>query len=223
MMLENGAGEPQKVAIENLHQYVADEKVHAADDSFLAYTFEGNIFVRFNDGSLRQLTRDDARQHNLQPMTNGQLSYQQDNNFFVIDVNSGLSRQVASLAFKEKPKANEEPKDYLAREEQELIQFVQKERKASEERFAQRSNLHAQNSTLAPKPFYLPENKELVSASLSPKGDFLLVAITEPQSWRDEGDIMPNYISEDGRVKVRTCVAVWLMPSLLNTNWFYSI
>ncbi|HAS21759.1 MAG TPA: S9 family peptidase, partial [Idiomarina loihiensis] len=201
MMLENGAGEPQKVAIENLHQYVADEKVHAADDSFLAYTFEGNIFVRFNDGSLRQLTRDDARQHNLQPMTNGQLSYQQDNNFFVIDVNSGLSRQVASLAFKEKPKANEEPKDYLAREEQELIQFVQKERKASEERFAQRSNLHAQNSTLAPKPFYLPENKELVSASLSPKGDFLLVAITEPQSWRDEGDIMPNYISEDGRVK----------------------
>ncbi|WP_417440617.1 prolyl oligopeptidase family serine peptidase [Idiomarina sp.] len=201
MMLENGAGEPQKVAIENLHQYVADEKVHAADDSFLAYTFEGNIFVRFNDGSLRQLTRDDARQHNLQPMTNGQLSYQQGNNFFVIDVNSGLSRQVASLAFKEKPKANEEPKDYLAREEQELLEYVQKERKASEERFAQRSDLQAQNSTLAPEPFYLPENKELVSASLSPKGDFLLVAITEPQSWRDEGDIMPNYISEDGRVK----------------------
>ncbi|MCP1339513.1 prolyl oligopeptidase family serine peptidase [Idiomarina sp. M1R2S28] len=201
MILENGAGEPQKVAVENLHQYVADEKVHAADDSFLAYTFEGNIFVRFNDGSLRQLTRDDARQHNLQPMTNGQLSYQQDNNFFVIDVNSGLSRQVASLAFKEKPKANEEPKDYLAREEQELIQFVQKERQAAEERFEKRSKLQKENATLAPEPFYLPENKELVSASLSPKGDFLLVAITEPQSWRDEGDIMPNYISEDGRVK----------------------
>ena len=201
MMLENGVGEPQKVAVENLHQYVADETVHAVDDRFLAYTFEGNIFVRFNDGTVRQLTRDDARQHNLQPMANGQLSYQQDNNFFVIDVNSGLSRQVAALIFKEKPKANEEPKDYLAREEQQLIQYVQNERKASEERFAQRSELQSRNSTLAPEPFYLPEGKELVSASLSPKGDFLLVAITDPQSWRDEGDIMPNYISEDGRVK----------------------
>jgi dipeptidyl aminopeptidase/acylaminoacyl peptidase len=201
MMLENGTGEPQKVAVENLHQYVADEKVHAADGSFLAYTFEGNVFVRFNDGAVRQLTRDDARQHNLQPMTNGHLSYQQDNNFFVIDVNSGLSRQVASLAFKEKPKANEEPKDYLAREEQQLIQYVQKERKASEERFTQRSELQNRNSTLAPEPFYLPQDKELVSASLSPKGDFMLIAITEPQSWRDDGDIMPNYISEDGRVK----------------------
>ncbi|MGM0905311.1 MAG: prolyl oligopeptidase family serine peptidase [Pseudomonadota bacterium] len=201
MMLENGAGEPQKVAVENLHQYVADEKVHAADDSFLAYTFEGNVFVRFNDGTVRQLTRDDARQHNLQPMANGQLSYQQGNNFFIIDVNSGLSRQVAALAFQDKPKANEEPKDYLAREEQQLIQYVQKERKASEERFAQRSELQNRNSTLAPEPFYLPKDKELVSASLSPKGDFMLIAITEPQSWRDDGDIMPNYISEDGRVK----------------------
>ncbi|MGM0428830.1 MAG: prolyl oligopeptidase family serine peptidase [Pseudomonadota bacterium] len=201
MMLENGVGEPQKVAVENLHQYVADEKVYAADDSFLAYTFEGNVFVRFNDGTVRQLTRDDARQHNLQPMVNGQLSYQQGNNFFIIDVNSGLSRQVAALAFQEKPKANEEPKDYLAREEQQLIQYVQKERKASEERFAQRSELHNRNSTLAPEPFYLPKDKELVSASLSPKGDFMLIAITEPQSWRDDGDIMPNYISEDGRVK----------------------
>ncbi|WP_287816847.1 prolyl oligopeptidase family serine peptidase, partial [Idiomarina sp.] len=99
------------------------------------------------------------------------------------------------------PKANEEPKDYLAREEQQLIQYVQKERKASEERFAQRSELQNRNSTLAPEPFYLPKDKELVSASLSPKGDFMLIAITEPQSWRDEGDIMPNYISEDGRVK----------------------
>ncbi|MCK7458699.1 S9 family peptidase [Idiomarina aminovorans] len=201
MMLENGVGEPQKVAVENLHQYVADEKVHAADDTFLAYTFEGNVFVRFNDGTVRQLTRDDAKQHNLQPMTNGRLSYQQGHNFFVIDVNSGLSRQVAALAFKDQPKANEEPKDYLAREEQQLIQYVQKQRKASEERFAERSELQNRNSTLAPEPFYLPENKELVSASLSPKGDFLLVAITDPQSWRDEGDIMPNYISEDGRVK----------------------
>ena len=118
-------------------------------------------------------------------MANGQLSYQQGNNFFIIDVNSGLSRQVAALAFQEKPKANEEPKDYLAREEQQLIQYVQKERKASEERFAQRSELQNRNSTLAPEPFYLPKDKELVSASLSPKGDFMLIAITEPQSWRD--------------------------------------
>lgn len=210
MIINDDVGKPHKVAVENLHQYVADEKVHGINDDYLAYTFEGNIFVRFNDGTLRQLTRDDARQHNLQPMTNGQLSYQQGNAFFVVDVSSGLTQQVASFAFKKAPKANEAPQDYLAREEQALMGYVQKERKAAEARFEKRTELQRNNATLAPEPFYLPEGKELVSASLSPQGNALLVVISETQSWRDDGDIMPNYISEDGRIqseKVRRRVA----------------
>lgn len=210
MIMNDGVGEPRKVAVENLHQYVADEKVHGINDDYLAYIFEGNVFVRFNDGTVRQLTRDDARQHNLQPMTNGQLSYQQGNAFFVVDVSSGLTQQVASFAFKEAPKANEAPQDYLAREEQSLMGYVKKERKAAEARFEKRTQIQRNNATLAPETFYLPEGKELVSASLSPQGNALLVVISEPQSWRDDGDIMPNYISEDGRIqseKVRRRVA----------------
>lgn len=129
MIIENAEGEASKVALSDYHLYVADEKEQSVAGNWLAYTYEGNVFARFGDGSVKQLTRDEARQHNLQAMTDGSLSYQQGNDFYVVDVNSGLTRQIASIKFEDAPKANEEPKDYLAKEEQQLIQYVQKSAK----------------------------------------------------------------------------------------------
>jgi len=80
---------------------------------------------------------------------------------------------------------------------------VQKERTAAQERFAARQQLQQENSAVAPMPYYLGDNKQLVAAALSPAGDKLVVVTSDPQSWRDEGDIMPNYIAEDGRVKAQ--------------------
>src|SRR5690606_21251210 len=90
---------------------------------------------------------------------------------------------------------------FIAQEQIELIEFVQKERQAQQERFEHSQQLQNENPSLAPESFYLPENKQLVAASLSPAGDKIILAISDPQSWRDEGDIMPNYIAADGRVK----------------------
>jgi len=200
MIINNAEGEASKVALSDYHLYVADEKEQSVAGNWLAYTFEGNVFARFGDGSVKQLTRDEARQHNLQAMTDGSLSYQQGNDFYVVDINSGLTRQVASIKFEDAPKANEDPKDYLAKEEQQLIQYVQKERKAAEERFERQQQLQSQNASLAPKPFYLDKSKQLVQARLSPRGDKIVAAISEPNKWREDGDIMPNYINEDGRI-----------------------
>ncbi|WP_404402705.1 prolyl oligopeptidase family serine peptidase [Idiomarina seosinensis] len=210
MIIENATGKPKPLPLSQLHQYVADEKQQSVAGDWLAYTFEGNVFVRLGNGSVRQLTRDDARQHNLQAMTDGSLSFQQGNDFYIVDVNSGLTRQVASVKFADAPKANEDPADYLAVEEQQLIRFVQKEREAAQQRFEKQQQLQAENASLAPKPFYLDKSKQLVQARMSPTGEFLMVAISEPQKWREEGDIMPNYINEDGRVsseRVRRRVA----------------
>ncbi|MGM0481438.1 MAG: prolyl oligopeptidase family serine peptidase [Pseudomonadota bacterium] len=200
MVLKNAQGEPQRVPLSDYHLYVADEKERSVAGNWLAYTFEGNVFVLFSDNSVKQMSRDQARQHNLQAMADGSLSYQQGNDFYVVDVNTGYTRQVASIKFAEAPKANEEPEDYLAREEQQLIKFVQKERKAAQQKFEREQQLQAQNPTLAPKPFYLDKSKELVQARLSPQGDKIIAAISEPQKWREDGDIMPNYINENGRV-----------------------
>lgn len=210
MIIKNASQKPEKVAMADWHKYVADEQEPSVNGDWLAYTFEGNVFVRFGDGSIRQLTRDEERQHNLQAMTDGSLSYQQGNGFYQVDVRTGLTQQVAAIKFAEQPQANEEPKDYLAREEQQLIEFVQKERKAAEQRFAHQQQLQQSNSSLAPEPFYLDKSKQLVQASLSPNGKQLLVAISSPSKWREKGDIMPNYINEDGRIsseRVRRRVA----------------
>ncbi|PTB86253.1 S9 family peptidase [Pseudidiomarina aestuarii] len=201
LALENPS-EAHTIPLDRLHRYAHNDGVYNVDRSLLAYTFEGNIFVReMATGQIRQLTRDEARQSQLLFMTDGRVAYRQGNDFFAVDTASGLTEQLASLETRDAPKANEEPKDFIAREQLELIEFVQNERKIRADRFNQQEELRAANESLAPQPFYLGTNKQIVAASLSPAGDKLIVAVSAPNSWRDDGDIMPNYIGEDGRVK----------------------
>ena len=193
-----------QVPLQQLHEYAYNDGIYNRDRSLLAYTFEGNIFVRdLAAGAVQQLTRDDARQSQLMFLTDGRLAYRQGNDFFAVDPRSGLTAQLASLVTRDAPQANTEAKDFIAREQIELIEFIQKERRDRAERFEQQQLLAKNNSSLAPQPFYLGKNKQIVAASLSPAGDKLVVAVTTPQSWRGEGDIMPDYVAEDGRVKAR--------------------
>ncbi len=190
-----------QVPLERLHNYAYNGGVYNQDRSLIAYTFEGNIFVKqVVNGETSQLTRDEARQSQLQFLTDGRLAYRQGNDFFVVDVNTGKTEQIASLVSQDKPQANQAPKDFIAREQQQLIEFVQVERQQRAERFAQQQELQQKNPSLAPESFYLGKGKQLVAASLSPAGDKMIVAISDPQQWRADGDIMPNYVTEDGRV-----------------------
>ncbi|WP_417684806.1 S9 family peptidase [Pseudidiomarina gelatinasegens] len=190
-----------QVPLDKLHNYAYNDGVYNSDKSLLAYTFEGNIFVRdIANKQTRQLTRDEARQSQLLFLTDGRLSYREGNDFFVVEPSTGLTHQIAALETADAPKANSEPKDFVAREQLDLIEFVQVERKNKADRFEQQQTLQSNNESLAPKPFYLGQGKEVVAASLSPAGDKLIVAISEPQKWRAEGDIMPNYVTDDGRV-----------------------
>ncbi|WP_417658378.1 prolyl oligopeptidase family serine peptidase [Pseudidiomarina sp.] len=190
-----------QVPLDQLHNYAYNDGVYNSDKSLLAYTFEGNIFVRdIANKQTRQLTRDEARQSQLLFLTDGRLAYREGNDFFVVHPNTGLTQQIAALETADAPEANSEPKDFIAREQLDLIEFVQVERKNKADQFEQQQALQNKNDSLAPKPFYLGQGKEVVAASLSPAGDKLIVAISEPQKWRADGDIMPNYVTDDGRV-----------------------
>jgi dipeptidyl aminopeptidase/acylaminoacyl peptidase len=200
-----GGEEAHKVPLEKLHNYAYNDGVYNADRSLLAYTFEGNVFVRdLATEQTRQLTRDEARQTQLLFLTDGRLAFREGNDFFAVDVATGMTEQLVALATRSKPEAVSEPKDFIAAEQVELIKFVQQERRNRQARADQDEALQAANTSLAPQPFYLGDNKQIVAASLSPAGDKMVVAITTPQSWRDEGDIMPNYVAEDGRVKAES-------------------
>ena len=194
-----------QVPLERMHHYAYSDGVYNANREMLAYTFEGNVFVRdMTSGNIKQLTRDEARQSQLMFLTDGQLAYRQGNDFFKVDPVTGITQQIASLANADKPEAVTAPKDFIAQEQVDLIEFVQKERRDRQERADYQEQLQAENPTLAPQSFYLGKNTQVVAASLSPAGDKMLVAISEPASWRDDGDIMPNYVAEDGRVKAES-------------------
>ncbi|RUO55772.1 S9 family peptidase [Pseudidiomarina homiensis] len=200
-----GGEEAHKVPLEKLHNYAYNDGVYNNERTLLAYTFEGNVFVRdLAQGETRQLTRDEARQSQLMFLTDGRLAYREGNDFYAVHVQTGLTEQLVTLATHSEPEAVSEPKDFIAQEQVDLIKFVQKERRDRQDRADQREQLAGANSSLAPQPFYLGENKQIVAASLSPAGDKMIVAITTPQSWRDDGDIMPNYVAEDGRVKAES-------------------
>src|SRR5690554_1714889 len=140
--------EPHKVPLDRLHNYAYNDGVYSSDGELLAYTFEGNIFVRtVATGEVRQLTRDDARQSQLVFLNDGRLAYRQGNDFFVIDPNSGRSEQLVALATADAPTANTEPKDFVASEQQQLIQFVQVERKHKADRFVQQQLLQDSNDS----------------------------------------------------------------------------
>ncbi|RUO71541.1 S9 family peptidase [Pseudidiomarina salinarum] len=196
------AEEAHQVPLDKLHNYAYRDAVYNADRSMMAYLFEGNIFVRdLNANETRQLTRDEARQSQLVFMTDGRLAYREQNDFFTVDPRTGLIHQVAALKTADAPKGVTEPEDFIAREQVDLIKFVQKERQARSERLAREQKLAKANPSVAPEPFYLGSKKQIVAANLSPAGDKMIVAISDPQSWRDESDIMPNYVAEDARVK----------------------
>lgn len=197
-----GEGELHQVPLAKMHHYAYEDAVQIAGTTWFAYTYEGNIFAReMASGEVQQLTRDDAQQTSLVALNDGRIGYREGNAFFALDMATGLSEQLASLALSDAPKANTEPKDFIAREQIELTEFVQIQRQQKQQRFDRQQQLQAENPSLAPAPFYLGDNQEIVAASLSPAGNKIIVAITEPQAWRADGDIMPNYIAEDGRVK----------------------
>ena len=217
MIIKGGQGKPQAVPLSEQHLYIADEKSSVAGD-WLAYTYKGNVFVRFGNGEVKQLTRDSERQHNLQAMADGSLSYQQGQQFFRIDVRSGLSQQMADIQFADEPQANEAPADYIAKEEQKLIQFVQKERKNRAEQFEYQQQLQQQNDTLAPQAFYLDKRMQWVDGRLSPNGRYLLVAMSEPQVGAMTAISCRTTSLKMAALSRRKCVAVSPMQNLSNIS-----
>jgi dipeptidyl aminopeptidase/acylaminoacyl peptidase len=204
-------GNGVQVAIEQLHQHAYRNKVLNQNKDQAAWVFEGNIFVKnLKTNQIKQLTKDNKRPFNLAFLTDGRISFQSGDAIFAIHPEQGLYEQLVAWKFAEQPSAIDEPEDYIAEQQQALIQVVALKRQQQQQRFEQNQQLQQQNNSLAADYFYFEEGNETVTASLSPNGKWLIVVEQEESSWRDDGDIMPNYINEDGRIaadKVRRRVA----------------
>lgn len=195
-------GNGERVALSELHGYAHRGAVYSADHQQQAYVFENNIFVRnMQSGELSQLTRSTSNKTDLQFLRDGRLSFRSGQEVHAIDPATGRSETLLAVEFSNAPQALSEPADLIAREELDLMEYNRIQRRQREERFEHQQALAASNSTVAPQPFYLGEDKELVALSLSPAADKAIVVITEPQTWRDDGDVMPRYVTESGRIQ----------------------
>jgi len=189
-----------QIPVSDLHQYAYQNGVYNADRSLLAYAFERNIFVlQVATGEVHQLTRDTANKTDLQFLNDGRISFRQGNDFYALDLN-GRTEMVLSLATREAPEAVSEPKDLLEREEIELMEYNQVQRREAQQRFDARQQLQQANPAVAPEPFYLGNNVQVVEASLSPSGDKAIIATMPPMNWRGDSDVMPRYVTESGRI-----------------------
>jgi len=197
----NDQSNGNKVELAELHLYAYEKRIVSQNKKMAAWVFEGNVFVKnLANNQLQQLTKDNKQPYNLMFLNDGRLSFQSGDAIYAIHPEKGLYEQLVSWQFADEPKALDEPEDYIAEQQQQLIEVVALKRQQKALRFKREQQLTQQNNTLAPADFYFPEDNETVEVSLSPNGKWLVLVEQEQSSWRDDSDVMPNYINEDGRI-----------------------
>ena len=195
-------GNGERVALSELHGYSYRNAVHNSDRSMHAYVFANNVFVRdLRSGELSQLTRDNRAKSDIQFLTDGRVAFRSGHELVAVHPRNGMTETLAVMSFQDEPEALEEPRDILAQEEIELIEYAQIQRRQREEQFEHQRELARENPSLTPQPFYLGEGMELAELSMSPAGDKAIVAIRKPSSWRGESDLMPRFVTESGRIE----------------------
>jgi dipeptidyl aminopeptidase/acylaminoacyl peptidase len=190
----------QQVALKDLDNIGAEDQRFSNDGKFVAWTFEGQVFVKeVASGKISQLTRNRQQQTDVMFLTDGRLSWRQDWDFYGLNLQSGELSLLVSLKTEEQPKSPEIPQTYLAKEQHKLIKFIALEHKNAADAFQQQQQLAQQSDVLAPTPIYLGKDQSIDSASLSPKGDKVLLALGGKLE-RNPKDIMPNYITATGDI-----------------------
>lgn len=194
--------------------------LHIASDRFAktnkagtheVYTFSGNVFVKeIKTQEIQQLTYTSATEREAMFLTNGDIVYRVGNKFFQHNIANNRIIELASLVLRNTPTTADTPMSYLAQEQHELIDYVALQKRNENLRAEQTDKLKAQNSSITTTEFYMGKNMRVVHASLSPQGDKMIVSVTKAGATRDDSDIMPNYISDNGDIlaeKVRHRVA----------------
>ncbi|MBV7316760.1 prolyl oligopeptidase family serine peptidase [Shewanella sp. NIFS-20-20] len=190
------------LAINAFHQ--APKDVHNSPNGhYQAYLHQGNLMVkRQSDNRLIPMITPANAIDGIRFLNNNTLAYWQQDQIHAIDLADGTTTLLANLQWQDAPKDIQEPSSYIAKQQHRLIKYVADEHQRTKDKAAHKAQLQAQDPVLAPKPWYLGDNKRLVDMSLSPDGQYVVLAVTaKDASWRQEHDIMPNYLGKDGYVE----------------------
>ncbi|GLP95796.1 S9 family peptidase [Paraferrimonas sedimenticola] len=195
-------GQAKEVAIEDYHALDQRGGELSADKQRKVYLYQGNLFVKeLSSGKVTQYTRFNTAMDGAQFLSDGRVAYWQDGQVYALDLNTGITEQLADVRFENKPKGVKEPEGFLAEQQHRLIQWVAKEHDNAKVKQQRKQDLQRLDKTYAQQPFFLGEKERLNRIALSASGRYLLVVGQDKSyQWRAEHDIMPNYIGKDGYV-----------------------
>ncbi|WP_100657240.1 S9 family peptidase [Alteromonas flava] len=207
----SAANNGEQVALQDLHVIDRDMQVESRDGTLSAWVFESNIYLYSHaTGEVKQVTRDSDSPRDLLFLTDGRVAFRIDNRYIAIDLNTGMRDEIISWQYADKPEAVKEAKDFIAREQITLIDYIANKRADRQASADFTEQVIQQNQTTTMPTVYLPKGHTNVQVALSPNAQHIIIASRENKPTRQDSDIMPHYIQEDGRIaaeRVRRRVA----------------
>ena len=196
------SGKTTKVELGKLHQVADRFAIDNHDKTQQVYLFENNVFVKnLKTGEVKQLTATSAAKSAVMFLNNNDVAYRIGNIFYAQNITNGQIRELANLNMADQPVLNKAPETYIAKEQANLIDYIALQQRNAKLKTAHQQKIQATNKTIVDHKFYFGKGKKLVHASLSPRGDFMLVSIADDKPSRNKTDIMPKYIAGDGHIK----------------------
>ncbi|MDX2321741.1 MAG: prolyl oligopeptidase family serine peptidase, partial [Moritella sp.] len=194
-------GNGSKVALADLHLKADRNAVLSSDGTKELYTFKGNVFLKtLATNEVQQLTYTSAIENQVMFLSNGNVAYRIDNVFYEFDTKNNQIRELANLQMTNTPGGEASNPTYIANEQQKLIKYIAKKQHHKDLRADEANKLRSENNTIATAVFYFGEGKKLVNSRLSPNAEKLIVSVTTDVSWSNDGDIMPNYVTDDANI-----------------------
>lgn len=191
----------QLVDLEHMHQFSHSAAVYNLERTQAAWLYANNIFVQqLDSGLVKQLSKDNEARTNLSFLLDGRIAYQVDDAVYAVDPHSGMTELLVSWHYADKPSANKKPQDFLAKEQLALISTLRDVRNNRKANFKYKAKLNQVNASVPREPFYLPKGHNTVKASISPNTKWLVLSVQQDSQTRSDDDVMPNYVTEDGRI-----------------------
>ena len=169
------------------------------------YARAGDIYVKnLRSGDITQLTRTAAQESNPAfTADNDKVIFSRNSTILVRDLDSGLEYQAADIRLEPLPDKEEET-EYIEDQQLRLFDIIslQEERQQLAEKFD--NELQQSDATRLALPYYLGEDREIVSSALSPNEKWLIVTLRD-SSEQEDGRLgtMPNYVTASGYVENR--------------------
>jgi dipeptidyl aminopeptidase/acylaminoacyl peptidase len=172
------------------------------------YESSGDVFIKNQKkDSTRQLTRTIDRESAPQFMADQRrVMFRRGDSVLTRDLESGLEQDLVDLRFQPDPevKRQKDAEGYLPEQQQRLFDTLRTQRQQEDEAEKTRQSRQASDPTRVPLPWYLGDDYRPEMIQVSPNGKWCVIALRDKNQSDGESDKMPEFVSDDGYVNIRT-------------------